>query len=111
MTMTLSGTSGGASAANNGYTYLPNGILMQWGRGSAAAATSSTSTSVTFPIPFPNNAYMVNVNLANIITGGSQAGTSNTVVTALSTTGYTWVRGNNANQDSFVDFLWVAIGN
>jgi hypothetical protein len=99
------------SLTSNGYIKLSDGLIIQWGSGSASAATSGTSTSVTFPIAFPTNAYMVNVNLSNTITGGGQAGTSNTVVTALSTTGYTWVRGNNANQDSFRDYFWIAIGN
>jgi hypothetical protein len=111
MPMTLSGTTGTGLLSNNGYTWLPNNVLMQWGRGTAASAASGTSTSVTFPIAFPNGANMVTISLSNIPTGGSVAGTSSTVITALSTTGYTWQRGNNANGDPFRDFFWIAIGN
>jgi hypothetical protein len=110
MPMTLSGTTGTGLLSNSGYTWLPNNVLMQWGRGTAASAASGTSTAVTFPIAFPNSAYMVNISLTSIPNGGSIAGTSTMVITALSTTGYTWQRGNNANQDGFRDFFWVAIG-
>jgi hypothetical protein len=37
------------SKSNNGYAYLPNGMLFQWG----TATTASTSLTVTYPISFP----------------------------------------------------------
>lgn len=38
------------SKATNGYTYLPNGLIMQWGYDTGGSA----SKLVTFPITFPN---------------------------------------------------------
>jgi len=41
------------SKSTNGYTYLPNGYILQTGVTSAIPAGSSIT--VTYPIPFPNN--------------------------------------------------------
>jgi hypothetical protein len=41
------------SRSSNGYTYLPNGYILQTGVTSAIPAGSSIT--VTYPIPFPNN--------------------------------------------------------
>lgn len=40
------------SKTTNGYTYLPNGLIMQWGN----KGSFSSSTTVTLPITFPNSA-------------------------------------------------------
>ena len=40
------------SATANGFTYLPGGILMQWG--TSAALAQNTSVTVTLPKPWPN---------------------------------------------------------
>ena len=41
--------------ANNGYTYLPNGLIMQWGIDSTLKDFPSSAT-LTFPIAFPSSA-------------------------------------------------------
>lgn len=46
------------SKATNGYTYLPNGLIIQWGN-------NTFNNTVTFPIAFPT------VNLSTVITLGS----------------------------------------
>lgn len=46
-TFTL-GTSSATTA--NGYTYLPNGLIMQWG----VVSSNSITGDITFPTPFPN---------------------------------------------------------
>ena len=38
------------SKSANGYTYLPNGVLIQWG----TFATSGTTYTLTYPIAFPS---------------------------------------------------------
>ena len=43
----------------NGYTYLPNGILLQWGTGTS---TSDGDQDFNFPTPFPNVCFSVTVN-------------------------------------------------
>jgi len=46
---------GSSSITANGYTYLPNGLLLQWG--SAPASTSGVTSN--FPTPFPTNAFAI----------------------------------------------------
>lgn len=119
-TVTLPASTGNAlvdvarSLANNGYITLSNGLILQWGRGTASSAASGTSTTVTFAtsnIAFPTACFAVWVNLSNIPTGGSVAGTSGVLITAVSATSFTWQRSNNSNLDSFRDYFWFAVGN
>jgi hypothetical protein len=46
-------TSFANSKATNGYTYLPNGLIMQWGT-DPTLKDFPTSATLTFPIVFPN---------------------------------------------------------
>jgi hypothetical protein len=46
----------GYSNTANGYTWLPNGLLMQWG----LVAANSTTGNATFTIAFPNACLSVN---------------------------------------------------
>ncbi len=46
--------------SSNGYTKLPNGVLIQWGIRTAAG--DSTGAAVTFPVPFSSTNYVVTVN-------------------------------------------------
>lgn len=83
MPMTLSGTSGGASLAANGYTYLPNGALIQWG--SVASTTTNGTTAVTFPIAFPTACQSVVVSAnGTFVTNQGQTWTA----TSITTTGF-----------------------
>lgn len=102
------------SLTNNGYLTLSDGLIIQWGRGTAASNTSGTSTTVTFAtanIAFPTACFAVLVQLENLASGGAVAGTSWALVTALSATAFTWQRGNNGNLDTAKDYFWLAIGN
>jgi hypothetical protein len=48
------------SGTTNGYTYLPNGLIMQWGETTSYSDISTGSTTVTtFPITFPNATFQV----------------------------------------------------
>jgi len=40
---------GGADASANGYSYLPSGIIIQWGTVSANSSAGNATFSVTFP--------------------------------------------------------------
>ena len=55
------------SIAENGYTSLPNGLIMQWGRGQITNAGD-----VGFPIAFPNS--LVNVQVTDDGGGSSSHG-------------------------------------
>ena len=102
------------SLTTNGYLTLSDGLIIQWGRGTAASQNSGTSTTVTFStsnIAFPTACFAVWVQLENLASGGAVAGTSWALVTALSATAFTWQRGNNGNLDTAKDYFWFAIGN
>lgn len=45
-----------SNASQNGYTYLPNGIIMQWGW---VASGDDSYIQVNLPTPFPNNCFSV----------------------------------------------------
>ncbi len=48
-----------SSKTTNGYTYLPNGILLQWGY--ASSVTEDVVSTITLPITFPNTAFSLSV--------------------------------------------------
>lgn len=54
---------GSSSLAANGYTWLPNGLLLQWG----AITANITTTFATFATPFPTAVYSIIVT-ANVAT-------------------------------------------
>ena len=91
----------------NGYTYLPNGILIQWG-----IDTSDTdgNHTITFPIPFPNNCFSVSVN--HKLTGGWNTDEKyGYPITAASydTNGFVTNRNNAAS--ATINLNYMAIGN
>lgn len=60
-----------SSLGATGYTYLPNGLIMQWG---SATTAGGGAAGVTFPIAFPNSAFQVSLGLisgspVNALTG------------------------------------------
>lgn len=70
------------SKATSGYTYLPNGLILQWGLGSSNSigANASRADTLTFPITFPNAIFGVNVTnntFGNVINSASILTTSN----------------------------------
>ncbi len=50
------------SATTNGYTILPNGIIMQWGRFQSAIGSGGSVETITFPFPFQNNIFSITAN-------------------------------------------------
>lgn len=85
----------------NGYQKLPGGLILQWGRFSAAA---NASTVQSFPIAFPNNCF------AAVVSGGAPLGDQNgnwpatTSVTASQLTVF------NYNDDAQTAHF-IAVGN
>jgi hypothetical protein len=87
---------GALSASTNGYTKLPNGLILQWG--SAANTTTSYSFATTFP-----NACLQVLPQFNWSAGGVNA--PYVQVVSMSTSGFT------AGTPSGVGSLtWIAIG-
>lgn len=93
-----------SSIGANGYTKLPNGLILQWG--TTAIPTSTQSVTVTLPIAFPNNAF------ASVATRSIAA---NPVATDLWSTALAsltqlqiFKAGSVASSSSYT---WFAIGN
>lgn len=90
-----------SSKATNGYTYLPNGIIYQWGV--ATSVGPNTTTTITFPIAFPtaNPVGYANPLTSNIgQNDGCFYNTSSTSQASITNTD-----GANTNNIS-----WLAIG-
>lgn len=90
-------TLGTSTVAANGYTYLPNGLKMNWGW---VLANSTTAGAVTFSSAFTTNAYIV-IATSNTATPTYQAG-----VVSWNKTGANVVTGNTTSTNVF----WTAIG-
>jgi hypothetical protein len=107
-------------AADYGYTWLPGGILLQWGyvfgtHGSSAHFNGGDTGTVTFSsanIKFPNNLFGVwanpfyNSNTTSV--PSSQATIAVDYYTA-SATSFNWAFITSSSQ--YTAFFWVAIGN
>jgi len=90
-------------AAANGYSFLPGGIIMQWGTVSSRAANGVSP----FNINFPNNVFSVQLTMnINADTGSSAAiywlpgaGLSSfqwcQIITTSKQTGFTWIALGN----------------
>lgn len=94
-------TLGTRSIAANGYTRLPNGLILQWGV--TGNIGQDSSGSVTFPIAFPSAVYCITITGRqgiNTTSGGSDT------ISTQSTTGFTIAHG----ADGTSTFYWMAIG-
>lgn len=85
------------SFAANGYTKMPNGLILQWGK---ATPGSSVSYAVTFPIAFTTAAYAVTLGAAM-----SSSSPGAPWVGAISLTGFTL-----SGVSSGVTSYWMAAG-
>jgi len=84
------------SKTTNGYTYLPNGLIMQWGLSSA----SSNNTTITFPVAFPTACLNASaISNADVTSESANANIAATTTTTLR------IRSNAAN-----NYYWQAIG-
>ena len=94
---------GNPVAALAGQTYLPGGIILQWGRTTNTTGSSQGSLSVSFPNAFPTALFNIQA-----ISGGP--GIFVYIATAgFSRTGFTAnFQGNIPNGNWF---YWTAIGN
>lgn len=92
-------TSQTPTKSTNGATFLPGGILMQWG----TEDSPSTNGQVTFPTAFAAAPYSINVTI------GYSSSADVTVVVSSSTpptaTTFNWRRSGSASK-----LYWMAIG-
>lgn len=89
-----------AGAGLSGWTYLPGGVLMQWG-----GISASTDTAIAFPVPFSSNVFSIQVT--------PRVNSNSRIflwVKTVSLTQFTpAVRDSSGSGDTFL-FTWLAIG-
>lgn len=77
-----------SSNAQNGYTKLPNGLILQWGK--TGAITNGGNIDIVLPIAYPNAILHIS---ANGIGGGNNINTSSLGVTSVANSSirlYNW---------------------
>ena len=96
------------SLLGNGYQYLPNGFIIQWGY---VTASSEGLYTISFPIAFPNAIF--NVNATTQFPYGSGNGDWNTVVfNPITTAGCSFWQNLQpaAGPGTPQGFNWIALG-
>lgn len=86
-------------ASTNGYTFLPGGIILQWG----VKSSPGSSGNVTFPIPFPSNCFNVSLTQRR----DSSSSTQGMYLNGAPTTTQFSYNGSSAPTSLY----WFAIGN
>lgn len=108
------------SAAQNGYTFLPGGFILQWGivNGTHGAAPKTfnngdtgTVTFATSNKAFPNHCYgiITSTEYFTSIPTSTSGSTVSYDQNTLSITKFDWAF--NSNSGNITRFFWVAIGN
>lgn len=95
--------------ANNGYTFLPGGLILQWGQVTSTASSFQTLTFATNNIAFPNNCFAVFTQIYGSGTVAGGTGTIDIRKSTVSKTSFQWAMVTSSSQYS--GFYWVAIGN
>lgn len=92
------------SISANGYTFLPGGLIFQWG--TAISNTSSPNSSVTLPLPFPSSIFGVQICVR-------ENSSSRRIwhINTLSTTNFTAYIQDSSGSSVANTFYWTAIGN
>ena len=88
------------SLATNGYTKLPNGMIIQWG--TTASTSPSVQTTITFPISFPNSCLKAIGNNTIYTPTGEANVTCYTI-----TNSQMYLKGGGATAQPY---FWIAIG-
>jgi hypothetical protein len=99
-----------AFLSQNGYQFLPGGLLLQWGV--ANAVNGSSPTTVTFPYQFPNACFIV-TGTAIIPGTGATPDTVLTMDQYASNYGFSARLGGQGGSSFWLNgpFYWFAIGN
>lgn len=87
-----------------GWTYLPGGLIMQWGK---QAGSSANTIPVTFPIMFTNPAYSVQVIPERAASNPGDSTLTVIVTGSVSPSGFTI---GNVGSHTMVNWYWIAIG-
>lgn len=94
----------------NGYTKLPNGLILQWGTQDYASNPGEVSASITFPIAFPNSC--LNISLTRKISAQSTDGDGTALlISTTQTMAHISLQHMNQNSTgSLRGYTWLAIG-
>ncbi|WP_111896148.1 gp53-like domain-containing protein [Acinetobacter sp. MB5] len=98
--------------SQNGYTTLPNGLMMQWGTVDYSTRPSETLVEVIFPKEFSNACLNVQLTRKQISSSGASGdGTANLIHGSESKTGFSaWLQLIISDTASLRGFTWFAIG-
>jgi len=88
-------TMGDPSNSANGYSFLPGGLLIQWGK---VASVARTVTAFTFPKSFTNTCYSLTLTTVDAFKVA--------MINVLAKTGATIKQDDTTNRDVY----WIAIG-
>lgn len=89
-------------AVATGWSYLPSGIILQWGQGGSGA--------FVFPKVFPNNCFSVNLTaISNGVSKVAVALTGAPTTAGFST--YSWAIGGSQADQPGTPLRYIAIGN
>lgn len=105
---------GTSSILSNGWTRLPNGLIIQWGTHLTAMANYSVQT-ITFPTPFPNACFTVQITARAVTAATNGTATLengiklNGVPTTTNFSVYVNWSGSVAGAQVYP--TWIAIGN
>lgn len=100
----------GSLKAENGYKYLGDGLILQWGTMDYTSYPGETKVDITFPITFPNN--VLNINSTRKMAQHSASGDGSVLLISQSNSGALFSL-NVFNSNSIGDlrgFTWFAIG-
>lgn len=100
-------------SASEGYSYLPGGLIIQWGLRICEISNVGAQFNVTFPTPFPHNCYNVQCTPLNNQDTNSQCTVApRGFITSVGTvTGVKVWTVLSSQTLSYSNFYWVAIGN
>ncbi len=86
----------------NGYTFLPGGLVLQWGFVASTAASGTTN----FNVAFPNNIF--NVSLTAVSSAVTAHANGMYISGAPTTASFGWSQADRASNQT--GFFWTAIG-
>ncbi|MGQ1106776.1 phage tail protein [Acinetobacter baumannii] len=100
----------GSLKSENGYKYLGDGLILQWGTMDYTSYPGETKVNITFPITFPNN--VLNINSTRKMIQHSASGDGGVLLVSQSNSGASFSL-NVFNSSAIGDlrgFTWLAIG-
>jgi len=95
-------------AGTNGITFLPGGIIMQWGQLIKAWAAGGDIAKITFTPPFPNAVYNVQVTIG--VTSPPSNKSASLAYYDLTLSSVFVNYADSSGTSSYGNAFWVAIG-